>query len=197
MNHPQECCRSSSIGVTSSEIPLACAHLRHPVETNCGVGPTVGHGPVACSRRASTDDLDINGALDCALDFYQSEMSQGIVDGAKAAEASNVSIATVMGVQRGGTVGIELGFYRGIAAAWAAKGLMMLHADCSDPKGAKLVRMFPPILDLCGLALEHDMDALFSNLSIVRRRFKSACAACSMQMVEFEDGSSKEDDFSF
>jgi hypothetical protein len=74
MNHPQECCRSSSIGVTSCEIPLACAHLRHPVETNCGVGPTVGHGPVACSRRASTDDLDINGALDCALDFYQSEM---------------------------------------------------------------------------------------------------------------------------
>ena len=154
MNDPKECCRSSSIGVTCCETPLAGPHLHHPVQTNCGVGLTVGHEPVACSRRANANDLDINDALDCALDFYQSEMcvvdsltavvffylvsapkrcaffthttsrSQGIVDGAKAAEASNVSVATVMGVQRGGTVGIELGFYRGIAAAWAAKGLM-------------------------------------------------------------------------
>lgn len=47
-----------------------------------------------------------------------------MADGAKAAEASNVAVAAVMGVQRGGTVGIELGFYRGIAAAWLAKGQM-------------------------------------------------------------------------
>ena len=58
-----------------------------------------------------------------------------MADGAKAAEASNVAVAAVMGVQRGGTVGIELGFYRGIAAAWLAKGqmyvgwlLFILHA---------------------------------------------------------------------
>ena len=50
--------------------------------------------------------------------------SQGAIDGAKAAEASNVVVAAAMGVQRGGTVGIELGFYRGISAAWAAKGQM-------------------------------------------------------------------------
>ena len=50
--------------------------------------------------------------------------SQGMVDGAKAAEASNVAVAAAMGTQRGGIVGIELGFYRGLASAWAAKGHM-------------------------------------------------------------------------
>ncbi len=47
-----------------------------------------------------------------------------MTDGAKAAEISNISLATAMGVQRGATVGIELGFYRGVSAAWMAKGNM-------------------------------------------------------------------------
>ncbi len=53
--------------------------------------------------------------------------TQGVADGAKAAEISNVALATAMGVQRGATVGIELGFYRGVAAAWVAKGNMCVR----------------------------------------------------------------------
>ena len=85
--------------------------------------------------------------------------TQGVADGAKAAEISNVALATAMGVQRGATVGIELGFYRGVAAAWVAKGNMcvrlcrfhkhstpvayayprLISANCDDQRGAKLV----------------------------------------------------------
>jgi hypothetical protein len=53
--------------------------------------------------------------------------TQGVADGAKAAEISNVALATAMGVQRGATVGIELGFYKGVAAAWVAKGNMCVR----------------------------------------------------------------------
>jgi hypothetical protein len=53
-----------------------------------------------------------------------------MLDGAKAAETSSVAIASAMGVQRGGTVGIELGFYRGIASAWAARGHMYVARTC-------------------------------------------------------------------
>jgi glycine hydroxymethyltransferase len=51
----------------------------------------------------------------------------GVTDGAKAAEISNVALATAMGEQRGATVGIELGFYRGVSAAWVAKGNMCVR----------------------------------------------------------------------
>jgi len=43
-----------------------------------------------------------------------------------------------MGVQRGGTVGIELGFYRGISAAWAAKGQMYVWGRCFHHVGLSL-----------------------------------------------------------
>ena len=34
------------------------------------------------------------------------------------------------------------------------------------------VRLFSPILQMTALALERDMDTLFSNLPIIRQRFK-------------------------
>jgi hypothetical protein len=59
-----------------------------------------------------------------------------VTDGAKAAEISNVSLATAMGVQRGATVGIELGFYRGVSAAWMAKGNMCVCDTIIIPHSA-------------------------------------------------------------
>ena len=34
------------------------------------------------------------------------------------------------------------------------------------------IRLFSPILQMTALALERDMDTLFSNLPIIRQRFK-------------------------
>ncbi len=69
-------------------------------------------------------------------------------DGAKAAEISNVALATAMGVQRGATVGIELGFYRGVSAAWVAKGNMCeaaivftLHSNSLTPVPGSFLRI--------------------------------------------------------
>jgi hypothetical protein len=48
-----------------------------------------------------------------------------------------------------------------------------IFATASHPiHVARQVRLFSPILEMSGLALERDMDTLFSNLPIIRHRFK-------------------------
>ena len=48
-----------------------------------------------------------------------------------------------------------------------------IFATASHPiHVARQVRLFSSILEMSGLALERDMDTLFSNLPIVRHRFK-------------------------